>query len=430
VATLGDFGCELTAVRERAGLTVRAVARAAGVPVSTAGDYFSGRHLPLQSQPGVLEAILRACGVADPASLKEWDSARARVRRRPGRRSLKVRPPYRGLARFEPQDAPWFFGREEIAGSLVDLVSASWAPAGPDGAAEQATGGATGVPLAVVGPSGSGKSSLLRAGLIPRLAGAAAPAGLAGAINVGAGRLVALFTPAARPVADLAAALGEAGAGAPGGEELEARLRADPSRAAEIAGLSRESGLVVVVDQFEAVFTECCDEQERQLFITAICGLARWFAVVLALRADFYDHALRYPELAAALQQRQVVLPPMSRDQVRRVICEPARLDGLDVEDGLVELLLRDLAPESAAGTRRVLRMRWGPCRCCLMRCSSPGSIAEQDGSPWPVTWPAAGSGKPSPAPPKRSTPPWTRMSRRWRGGCSYGWCKSLMRYR
>ena len=67
--------------------------------------------------------------------------------------------------------------------------------------------------------------------------------------------------------------------------------------------------------------------------------------VVLALRADFYDRALRYPELARALQERQVVVVPMTRDEVRRAIVERARLARLDVEDGLVELLLRGVAP-------------------------------------------------------------------------------------
>src|SRR5262249_39263545 len=72
--------------------------------------------------------------------------------------------------------------------------------------------------------------------------------------------------------------------------------------------------------------------------------------VVLALRADFYDRALRYPELARALQERQIVLGPMSAAQVRSAIVGPARLARIDVTDGLVEVLLRDLAPGPAAG--------------------------------------------------------------------------------
>ena len=89
----------------------------------------------------------------------------------------------------------------------------------------------------------------------------------------------------------------------------------------------------IIVDQFEAVFTQCQDEAERREFVTELCELAKTALVVLALRADFYEHALRYPGLAAALQDRQVVLGPMTVEQVRRAITEPARLARLDVEE-------------------------------------------------------------------------------------------------
>jgi transcriptional regulator with XRE-family HTH domain/ABC-type dipeptide/oligopeptide/nickel transport system ATPase component len=287
IATQQDFGRELSLVRQRAGLTVREVARTAGLPASTAGDYFSGRHLPPAGQPGLLPEILAACGETDPARVREWTNALGRARRAPGRRASGARAPYRGLASFQPGDAPWFFGRAEITDRLVAL--ASGASAGADGAAASPHGAApsaAGVPLAVVGPSGSGKSSLLRAGLIPRLLAADGPA----------------------------------------------------------------AGPVIVVDQFEEVFTACRDEEQRQAFIGALCALSGRVVVVLALRADFYDRALRYPELAATLQERQVVLGPMSQAQVRSAIVEPARLARLDVEDGLVEVLLRELAPRTADG--------------------------------------------------------------------------------
>jgi WD40 repeat protein len=307
-----EFGQALTLVREQAGLSVRAVARILGLPPSTVGDYFSGRHLPPPTQPRLLATILRACGETDPVRLRDWDQALARVRRRPGPRSPRSRPPYRGLAPFEPEDAPWYFGREDITQTLADLAARRDA----------------GLPLVLVGPSGSGKSSLLRAGLMPRLTEGP----------------VALLAPAVHPMADLAAAVVQSGADLGSGADLESRL-GDPDSDPGLA-----PGLAIVVDQFEGAFAECRDEQERQRFIAALSRLARRFLVVIALRADFYDRALRYPELSAALQQRQVVLPPMSRDQVRRAITEPARLEGLSVEDGLVELMLRDLAPLSGTG--------------------------------------------------------------------------------
>ena len=298
IRTPQEFGRELTLLRHRANQTVRQVAKAAGLPASTAGDYFSGRHLPAPGQGlGVvgsesLHKLLAACGETDPVRLGQWTEALGRARRPPGRRALGMRvasgdAPYRGLASFGPQDAPWFFGREDVTQRLVELAT-GWG-----------IGAGVGLPLIVVGPSGSGKSSLLAAGLTPRLTGP-----------------VTLFVPTATPAAD-----------------LSVQLTADPR--------------YVIVDQFEAVFTRCQDEDQRREFITAVCELAMKATVILALRADFYGQALRYPGLATALQSRQVVLGPMTAEQVRQVIVAPARRAQLEVEDGLVELLLRDLAPKT-----------------------------------------------------------------------------------
>ena len=300
IATQQDFGRELTAARLRAGRTVRQVARESGLPISTTGDYFSGRHLPGYAQRDQLVKILAACGETDPRRVAQWSEALRRAKRSPGRRAAGGDIPYRGLARFEPEDERWFFGREEIAERLADLAAQD--------AASRAAGGAGdggGLPLVLVGPSGSGKSSLLRAGLVPRLSGP-----------------VAIVEPSATPRAALTAGRAEV----------------------------TDSGAspTVIVDQLEAVFTQCQDETERRAFIADVAELASRSLVVLALRADFYAHALRYPELARALQARQLVLGPMTTEQVRRAIIEPARMARLDVEDGLVELLLRDLSPPSA----------------------------------------------------------------------------------
>ena len=295
IVTPEEFGRELTLLRHRADRTVREVAKAAGLPASTAGDYFSGRHLPAPGQghgSESLRKILAACGETDPARLRRWAQALGRARRPPGKRApgkhmASGDAPYRGLASFGRQDAPWFFGREDVTQRLVELAT-GWG-----------IGAGVGLPLVVVGPSGSGKSSLLQAGLMPRLTGP-----------------VTLFAPTATPAADLG------------------------------AQLTAETGYVIV-DQFEAVFTRCQDEDQRREFITAVCELAMKATVILALRADFYGQALRYPGLATALQSRQVVLGPMTTEQVRQAIVAPARRAHLEVEDGLVELLLRDLAPKT-----------------------------------------------------------------------------------
>ena len=262
-----------------------------------------------------------------------------RIRRGPGRRTTAAAAPYRGLASFQPEDAAWFFGREDLTARLVGLASAAPAP---------------GVPLTVVGPSGSGKSSLLRAGLIPSMP------------DWPRSRL-ALFTPGATPLRELARQLALLDPGRDpadpdpadpailaGTSRVEAVLRSDPGEVPRLApGLipdGSEPRLLIVVDQFEEIFTACRDEAERQRFITAICALTGPAVVVAALRADFYDRALRYPELARALQERQVVVVPMTRHEVRSAIVEPASLARLAVEDGLVELLLRDLAPHAPEG--------------------------------------------------------------------------------
>jgi len=300
IATQADFGRELKTLRERAGLKIREVAKASGIAVATTGDYFSGRHLP--SDPQQLVRILQVCGESDPDRIARWEAALLRARRPPGRRTDA---PYRGLARFELKDARWFFGREDVTRLLVSLAAES-----------------SPLPLMLVGPSGAGKSSLLRAGLLPRLAELArAASGTAGPVTV--------FEPTASPVTDLAAHLAA--------HLAEFAADADPDSGARP---------IVIVDQFEAVFTLCEDEAQRRDFVDILCELARTGLVILTLRADFYSRAIDYPGLASALQSRQVVLGSMTAEQVGRAITEPARLARVDVEDGLVGLLLADLAPQ------------------------------------------------------------------------------------
>ena len=304
IATQADFGRELTALRERAGLTIREASKATRIPVSTTGDYFSGRHLPADRQQ--LLRILEVCRETDPGRVAQWEAAHQRARRPPGRRTNN---PYRGLARFELEDARWFFGREDVTDMLVSLAAES-----------------SPLPLILVGPSGAGKSSVLRAGLVPRLRELAEAApGIAGPVIV--------FEPGPSPVADLKAQLAGLAAG-PEPDGVDGTDGRDGGRPA------------LIVDQFEAVYTRCPDEAQRREFITELGRLAQTMLVVLALRADFYDHAIRHPALASALQSRQVVLGPMTAEQVRRSIIEPARLSRVKVEDGLVGLLLADLAPQ------------------------------------------------------------------------------------
>jgi WD40 repeat protein len=223
--------------------------------------------------------------------------------------------PYRGLSRYEADDEQWFFGREDITELIAFL-------------AEQQSA----LPLMLVGASGAGKSSLLRAGLLPRLR-AAAGDGTSGtdAGKPYSGERVAVYDLAVTGVPALAADMAKA-----------VRALAAGTRPGT---WDRDLPAAVIVDQFEAVFTLCDDEVQRGALISALCEVARSALVVLALRADCYGRAIGYPGLLRALQERQVVLGPMTAEQVRRVVTEPAQLAGAGVEDGLAEVVLADLAP-------------------------------------------------------------------------------------
>ena len=340
--TKEEFGAGLRLTRERAGLTVRELALLLTVPVSTVADHCNGTHLP---RPEQLRRTLQTCGIQNPAEVEAWLAALRRVRRVPGPRPAGTLAPYRGLRSFEPEDAEWFCGRRRLTDDVIEQMRAVCDQGGL---------------LAVVGPSGSGKSSLLRAGLIPALQ--AGGLGIPGSRNWP----VALFAPGTRPIKELATQLALLADDDP--DRFEAVLLADPQACARLVSeaVSAEgragadsacSRLLVVVDQFEDVFTACQDQPTRRDFVTALDVAASQHdgcppaLVVLGLRADFYPHVLEYPALVAALQRHQVLVGPMTEAELREAIVEPARRAKLAVEDGLVEVLLRDLAPAPGHGS-------------------------------------------------------------------------------
>jgi WD40 repeat protein/transcriptional regulator with XRE-family HTH domain len=302
IETAAEFSRALRALRERSGLTIRQVARQANGPVATIGDYFSGRHLPTDRD--LFTRVLAACGETDPDRVEQWHLALGRARRIPGKRGGPA--PYRGLARFEEDDARWFFGREEDTRRLAGRATADSA-----------------LPLVLIGPSGAGKSSLLRAGLLPRLDEAAWTVTVVDLPTTGVGELT----------------------------ELAGKLRA-AAGTTELASAAARPRQALVVDQFEAAFTLGDDGDERYALITALCDLAEHALVVLALRADFYGQAIRYPGLRQALQERHVVLGPMTADQVRSAVVRPARLAKAEVDERLIRLLLTDLAPAQRQGVQ------------------------------------------------------------------------------
>lgn len=315
ILTKRDFGRALTAAREDAGFTVRDLAKKIDVPLGTVSGWCTGRHLPTLAQKDLFLRLLVACGI-DEKDLKEWSACWLRLRRPLGQQRSDVPTPYRGLEPFQPEHADWFFGRSRLTATLVQRL----------------TSDSPGLVIAV-GSSGSGKSSLLRAGLMPAL-GRNGQTGLA-------------FTPGPRPLSALAAQLAMITDMPP--DTVEAEFRDRPERAASRVWARRTGALLLVVDQFEELFTSTADVAEQGLFLDALVALANdGMRVVAGMRADFYPDALRWPALAASLQDNQVTIGSMTNEELRQAIVEPARRAGLEVETGLVDLLLRDLGPAGA----------------------------------------------------------------------------------
>ncbi|MFE3252867.1 NACHT and WD repeat domain-containing protein [Streptomyces sp. NPDC059209] len=251
--------------------------------------------------------------------------------------------PYPGLAAFRQDDARWFFGRDSL---IADVLTALDERRGAGG------------PLVIVAPSGAGKSSLLRAGVLPALE--------RGKVPGSGGWPRSLFTPSATPLTALAAQLAEVtGAGA---ERAGAAVESGPEACAALVREAAPSRLVIVVDQLEELFTLCESERDRRAFLDVLASLADGpdplALVVYGLRSDFYTRCTDYPRLRSALQNRQIVVGPLSATGVREAIVFPARQVGLTVEPGLVELLLTDLGdPAYEAGRlpllAHALRTTW-----------------------------------------------------------------------
>ncbi|TMR89328.1 caspase, EACC1-associated type [Nonomuraea basaltis] len=250
--------------------------------------------------------------------------------------------PYRGLAAYGPEHAELFLGREELTRSLAGRVRQALRAGGPPvvtGSQALETGGPnvvigshafeTGGPLIVTGPSGCGKSSVLRAGLIP-------------ALRQDEELSCVVLAPGADPLGTLARELAALGGGDPA--RLRAIIESDPG------GVRRglPGRLLVVVDQFEEVFTACPDAAARRRFVEALAELSCGAAVVIAVRAEFFGRCAAYPGLLETTRRPEVVAP-MTEAELRAVMEEPATRSGLSLEPGLADLVLEDLRANEAA---------------------------------------------------------------------------------
>ncbi|MEU3601410.1 hypothetical protein ABZ714_22225 [Streptomyces sp. NPDC006798] len=289
------FAYELRKLRvEAGGVTYRAMARHVPYSVSTLSRAAAGEQLPSLE---VTLAYAGACG----GDLREWER---RWREAADAIAEELAPedgtdsPYQGLARFEVGDHERFHGRDELIAKARGLAAGNRF-------------------AAVFGPSGSGKSSLLRAGLVPALR--------AGGENLAA---IRILTPGDRPLRTHADALVPKEPGADG---------------------NRRGDTLLLVDQFEELFTLCADPAERTAFIDRLVAARdpdSRLRVIIAVRADFYGHCAEHRSLADALTDASLLVGPMTPAELREAIVGPAHGAGLIVEREVTARLVAEVEDE------------------------------------------------------------------------------------
>ena len=242
----------------------------------------------------------------------------------------EARNPYKGLRPFLESDAVDFFGRNQMIERLLARLT------------EPVRGARF---LAVVGPSGSGKSSVVRAGLVPairhgKLYGTSAP-------------FIVEMAPGSHPLEELEAALMRVTVGS--GAGLRERLEAGSRGLLDAVALAMPAGTgaVLVVDQFEEIFTLARVEHERELFLeqlrVATVDPESPLHVVVTLRADFFDRPLVYPRFGELLAARTEAVPALTPDELEQAISGPAEKVGVHPEPGLVARMIADVANQPGA---------------------------------------------------------------------------------
>jgi WD40 repeat protein/DNA-binding SARP family transcriptional activator len=271
--------------------------------------YRSGRQAEALAAYREASDLLRGeLGLAPSRALQELERMILRhdagLEDREGHRKSPIPCPFKGLAPFEASDADFFCGRESLVSELIARL-AEWPLVG------------------ILGPSGIGKSSLLRAGVLPALRAGALP-------GSGQWRQV-LIRPGRHPR-----------------DELQQALGGDLDNA--LAALAKGERIVIAVDQLEELFTACDRDSERWAFLEQLAAAShdheRRVVVLCALRADFYGRLGSYHEFAELLSRSHVLVGPMDKEGLREVIERPAARAGLDVEPQLVDVLLGEVLEE------------------------------------------------------------------------------------
>ena len=337
-----NFGDLLRFLRRRVSLTQMELANAVGYSHTQISRLEQNLRLP--DIPTIESNFVFALGLEDePKVVARLLELAANVRREDA--PTPGLCPYKGLNFYDETDAELFVGREALTARLVERVLALTLQPGSV-QDKPSSGEATKERfLAVVGASGSGKSSLVRAGLVPALRWN----------KTSADWVCSVFTPTERPLENLASILTqENGSSA---EKLVRDMAHDSRGLQEFVfhnfGLKRNAHLLLVVDQFEEVFALCRSEEERASFIgnllTVSADADAPVIVLITLRADFYAHCANYPALRQALARHQEYIGAMNTEELRRAIEEPAQRGRWEFEPGLVDLLLHDVGHEPGA---------------------------------------------------------------------------------
>jgi len=328
------FGDLLRFLRRRAGITQMELAIAVGYSDTQISRLEHNQRPP--DIPTVEARFISALGLEnEPKVISRLLDLAANVRREdaPGLGLC----PYKGLSYFDEADADLFVGREALTAKLLERVLSMASSDSPDQTRF----------LSVVGASGSGKSSLVRAGLVPALRWN----------KKSADWYIHIFTPTAHPLESLAANLTFENPSVTTTATLVDDFAQDRRSLRIFAKrkLQKENNirLLLVIDQFEELFALCRSEEERVSFIenllTAASESDGSVIIVITLRADFYAHCANYTHLREALSRNQEYIGAMSDDELQRAIEEPAQRGRWELEDGLVDVLMHDVGHEPGA---------------------------------------------------------------------------------
>jgi len=229
-------------------------------------------------------------------------------------------PPYKGLAYFTEKDAKIYYGRETLSQQISTRLSQQHF-------------------LALIGASGSGKSSLLRAGIIPRLREQ--------------NWLIHVITPGKHPLGSLTNELARNVNSLDFAPKLEKMMRQKAETlhlmGSKFASRKNAPRMLLAVDQFEEVFTQCHDEEERRAFVENLLTAANKggsVTILIGLRADFYDRCAHFEGLRELVSQQQEFIGPLNQQELVRVIAEPAKQGKWQFVEGLVEQIIEDAGQE------------------------------------------------------------------------------------